>query len=90
MDRATPTPATDGKYVFVFFPEIGSMAFDFAGKELWPFRWGHSEAPNSPACRGRNCPSHNEIGTAERSQAADEDAIPPHTFRVTEISFWRF
>jgi outer membrane protein assembly factor BamB len=31
----TPTPATDGKAVFVFFPEFGLLAYDYAGKELW-------------------------------------------------------
>jgi outer membrane protein assembly factor BamB len=31
----TPSPATDGKSVFVFIPEFGLLAYDFAGKELW-------------------------------------------------------
>ncbi|MGH9673015.1 MAG: PQQ-binding-like beta-propeller repeat protein, partial [Bryobacteraceae bacterium] len=31
----TPTPATDGRAIFVFFPEVGLLAFDFDGKELW-------------------------------------------------------
>jgi outer membrane protein assembly factor BamB len=31
----TPTPATDGRSVFVFYPELGLIAYDFAGKELW-------------------------------------------------------
>jgi outer membrane protein assembly factor BamB len=32
---STPTPATDGSRVFVFYPEIGLLAFDFAGEEQW-------------------------------------------------------
>jgi outer membrane protein assembly factor BamB len=39
----TPTPATDGQRVFVFFPEIGLVAYDRDGREQWktplgPFR----------------------------------------------------
>ncbi len=32
---ATPTPATDGRNLFVFFPEFGLLAYDREGKELW-------------------------------------------------------
>ena len=31
----TPTPATDGKSVFVFFPDFGLLAYDFDGTERW-------------------------------------------------------
>ena len=31
----TPTPATDGRSIFVFFPDLGLMAYDFEGKERW-------------------------------------------------------
>ena len=31
----TPTPATDGRNVFVFFPEFGLLAYDRNGRELW-------------------------------------------------------
>ena len=31
----TPTPATDGRNVFVFFPEFGLLAYNRDGKELW-------------------------------------------------------
>jgi outer membrane protein assembly factor BamB len=31
----TPTPTTDGSNIFVFFPEIGLLAFNRDGKELW-------------------------------------------------------
>ena len=31
----TPTPATDGHSIFVFFPEFGLLAYDFDGKERW-------------------------------------------------------
>ncbi len=32
---ATPTPATDGHNVFVFFPEFGLLAYDRDGSQLW-------------------------------------------------------
>lgn len=37
---ATPTPASDGRAVFVFFPEVGLVAWDFDGKELWRVELG--------------------------------------------------
>lgn len=32
---ASPSPVTDGKSVFVFFPDFGLLAYDLEGKELW-------------------------------------------------------
>jgi outer membrane protein assembly factor BamB len=32
---ATPTPASDGRNIFVFFPEIGLIAYDRDGNQLW-------------------------------------------------------
>jgi outer membrane protein assembly factor BamB len=32
---ATPTPAVHGRNVYVFFPEIGLISYDFNGKERW-------------------------------------------------------
>src|ERR1700738_4506534 len=37
---ATPTPATDGKSVFVYFGSYGVVAFDFVGKRLWDVKVG--------------------------------------------------
>ncbi len=31
----TPTPATDGSSIFVFFPEFGLISYDFEGNERW-------------------------------------------------------
>jgi len=31
----TPSVATDGRSIFVFFPEFGLLAYDFDGKERW-------------------------------------------------------
>jgi outer membrane protein assembly factor BamB len=31
----TPTPATDGRSVFVFFPDVGLVAYSLEGNELW-------------------------------------------------------
>lgn len=32
---ATPSPTTDGRNVYAFFPELGLVSFDAAGKERW-------------------------------------------------------
>lgn len=32
---ATPTPASDGKNIYVFFPEIGLLSFDRDGNQRW-------------------------------------------------------
>jgi outer membrane protein assembly factor BamB len=32
---ASPSPATDGQNVYVFFPDFGMLGYDFSGKELW-------------------------------------------------------
>ncbi|MFC2157028.1 PQQ-binding-like beta-propeller repeat protein [Acidobacteriota bacterium] len=34
---ASPSPVTDGKNVYVFFPDFGLLAYNLAGKELWRF-----------------------------------------------------
>lgn len=34
-DTATPTPATDGESLFVFFPDLGLVSFDLDGQERW-------------------------------------------------------
>jgi outer membrane protein assembly factor BamB len=31
----TPTPATDGRFIFVYFPDLGLIAYDINGKERW-------------------------------------------------------
>jgi len=39
-DTATPTPATDGRNFYVFFPDFGMVSYDPAGKERWQFKLG--------------------------------------------------
>jgi len=34
-DTATPTPASDGQSLYVFFPDLGLVSFDAAGGERW-------------------------------------------------------
>ena len=34
-DSATPTPATDGDSLYVFFPDLGLVSFDLDGNERW-------------------------------------------------------
>ena len=31
----TPTPATDGKSIFIYYPEVGLLAYDREGNERW-------------------------------------------------------
>jgi outer membrane protein assembly factor BamB len=31
----TPTPASDGRSIFVFFPDVGLLAYDLDGKQRW-------------------------------------------------------
>jgi len=49
---ASPTPVTDGKYVYVYFGSRGLIAFDFAGNKVWenllgpfPNEWGSASSP---------------------------------------------
>jgi len=37
---ASPTPVTDESQVYVFFPDFGLLAYDFAGNELWKMPLG--------------------------------------------------
>jgi len=39
-DSATPTPATDGESLYVFFPDLGLVCFDLDGKERWRLALG--------------------------------------------------
>ncbi|HXG63757.1 MAG TPA: PQQ-binding-like beta-propeller repeat protein [Blastocatellia bacterium] len=49
---ASPTPATDGKHVYVYFGSYGLVCFDFEGKKIWekpvgpyPIEWGSASSP---------------------------------------------
>ena len=49
---ASPTPATDGKNVYVYFGSSGLTCFDFAGNKVWenrfgpfPNEWGSASSP---------------------------------------------
>ena len=49
---ASPTPVTDGRYVYVYFGSRGLVAFDFAGNKVWekplgpfPNEWGTASSP---------------------------------------------
>lgn len=49
---AAPSPATDGKRVYVYFGSFGLLAYDFAGKEVWrhpletpPTKYGTASSP---------------------------------------------
>ena len=37
---ASPSPVTNGKQVYVFFPEFGLLAYNLKGKELWQLPLG--------------------------------------------------
>jgi len=49
---AGPTPATDGKHLYLFFGKTGVFKFDFTGKQIWQadvgsqtHRWGCGASP---------------------------------------------
>jgi outer membrane protein assembly factor BamB len=39
-DTATPTPASDGKYFYVFFPDFGLVSYGAGGNERWRLKLG--------------------------------------------------
>jgi len=39
-DTATPTPATDGKNFYIFFPDFGLASYTNDGKERWQLKLG--------------------------------------------------
>jgi outer membrane protein assembly factor BamB len=39
-DSATPTPASDGKNIFVFFPDFGLVSYEAGGNERWRLKLG--------------------------------------------------
>lgn len=56
--RAAPTPATDGKRVFVFFADFGLIAYDFEGEQKWrlplgPFNSQHGVVASPVYADGR-------------------------------------
>jgi len=49
---ASPTPVTDGRYVYVYFGSRGLICFDFNGNKVWeiplgpfPNEWGSASSP---------------------------------------------
>jgi outer membrane protein assembly factor BamB len=49
---ASPTPATDGRYVYAYFGSRGLICFDFDGRKIWenllgpfPNEWGSASSP---------------------------------------------
>lgn len=38
--HASPSAVTDGKLIFVFFPDFGLLSYDLKGKELWRYPFG--------------------------------------------------
>jgi outer membrane protein assembly factor BamB len=49
---ASPTPVTDGKYIYFHFGSRGLIAFDFEGRKIWenllgpfPNEWGSASSP---------------------------------------------
>lgn len=57
---ASPSPATDGENVYVFFPDFGLLAYDFDGRELWRLPLG---------------PFDNEYGMGASPIVADNKVI---------------
>lgn len=49
---ASPTPVTDGEYIYAYFGSFGLVAFDFDGRKIWerrlgpfPNEWGSASSP---------------------------------------------
>lgn len=49
---ASPTPVTDGRYVYAYFGSYGVVCYDFTGKKIWehplgpfPNEWGSASSP---------------------------------------------
>jgi len=49
---ATPTPVTDGRYVYFYFGSYGLLCYDFSGNKVWehplgpfPNEWGSASSP---------------------------------------------
>jgi outer membrane protein assembly factor BamB len=64
---STPTPAADGDRVVAFFPDIGLLAFDRTGRELWrtplgPFRSMHGLAASPVIVDGLVVLSFDQMG----------------------------
>jgi len=79
---AAPTPATDGKRVYVYFGSFGLLAYDFAGKEAWrhpletpPTKWGTA---SSPIIRGE----HVIVQRDGNSTASELRAVDRRTGRT--------
>ena len=48
-DPAVPTPATDGRHVYVFFADFGLAAYSVEGEELWRRPLGPFKSPHGIA-----------------------------------------
>ena len=57
---ASPSPATDGNNVYVFFPDFGLLGYDFDGQELWRLPLG---------------PFDNDYGMGASPIVADDNVI---------------
>lgn len=83
---AAPTPATDGKRVYVYFGSFGLLAYDFAGKEAWqhpletpPTKYGTA---SSPIIRGE----HVILQRDGNSTASELRAVYRRTGRTAWIA----
>jgi hypothetical protein len=71
---ASPTPVTDGRSVFAFFPDFGLIAYSIDGEELWrqplgPFRNFQGMA-NSPSCWTRRRAAFSAASSASDPRTA--------------------
>ena len=76
-DTATPTPATDGSNVYVFFQDFGLISYDMNGKERWQLKLGPFDSfygvSSSPVVHGNTLVQVCDQNSGSFILAVDKD-----------------
>lgn len=77
-DPATPTAASDGENIYAFFPDLGLVSFDAAGKERWRIKLGPFDSfyglSSSPVVHGNTVALVCDQRHGSFALAADKDS----------------
>jgi outer membrane protein assembly factor BamB len=77
-DTATPTSASDGENLYTFFPDLGLLSFDAAGKERWRIELGPFDSfygiSSSPVVYGNTVALVCDQRHGSFALAADKDS----------------